>query len=332
MILVRLGWEAPAAHACRRTAFTTWSRVCCVLRTVWWLPTRTPLVTRPVYWRPDEGGVLKINVFKNVLFMYQIKYFSWNVPGTVLVGRLCHWEQFSWLYKRAVSDRSLRQPTLATWNCAVGPIQCREQDNQMNQNAKFGRQMFRMQNTPLCTNLIPIILRKSPVSERNTGPVTWQILPYQHCVATSTVYSPMAFFIRSMRVSISSRSLSVFIRPAVCFRLNYPLYSWHLCSATYCVDILTIPLPPSLPPLCGIYCNGTIFGNVQAFSLRFLKPPKFSQVQIYARFHAKACCCLADVDQNLIWSKYLVRISVTELGPFTACRDVPCEQKVGDAS
>jgi len=75
--------------------------------------------------------------------------------------------------------------------------------------------MFRMQNTPLCTNLIPIILRKSSVSERNTGPVTGQTLRYQHCVETRTVYSPMASFIRSLRVSISSRSLSVSIRPAV---------------------------------------------------------------------------------------------------------------------
>jgi hypothetical protein len=106
------------------------------------------------------------------------------------------WEQFGWLYKRAVSsDRSVRQPTQASWNCAVGPKQCREQDNQMNRHAKFGRRMFRMQNTPLCTNLIPIILRKSSFSERNTGPVTGQAPRYQHCVETRTVYSPMASFI-----------------------------------------------------------------------------------------------------------------------------------------
>lgn len=40
------------------------------------------------------------------------------------------------------------------------------------------------------------------------------------------------------------------------------------------------------------------------------------------------CYFLADVDQNLIWSKYLVRNRGTELRPFTACRDVPCEQKI----
>ena len=187
MILVTLGWEAPAAHACRRTAFTTWSQVCCVLRTLWWLPTRTPLVTHPVCWRPDEGGVLKI-VFK-IYVSHQMRQLE--CTRNCLLVR-CHWEQFGWLYRRAVSDGSVRQPVQAIWNCAVGPIQCREQDNPMNQDAKFWRRMFRMQNTPLCTNLIPIILRKSPVWERNTGPVTGQTLRYQHFVETRIIYSPMA--------------------------------------------------------------------------------------------------------------------------------------------
>jgi hypothetical protein len=50
----------------------------------------------------------------------------------------------------AVQARSLLGPlsTSDYTNCAVGPIQYREQDNQMNQDAKFGRRMFRMQNTP----------------------------------------------------------------------------------------------------------------------------------------------------------------------------------------
>lgn len=217
MILVTLGWEAPAAHACCRTAFTTWSRVVYCVRSDGCQQERRWLHVLSV-------GVLTKEVFWRLMFLIMFYLCVRSNASAGMCKKLCllvrcHWEQFGWLYKRAVSPAcSVSKPTQATWNCAVGPIQCREQDNQMNQDAKFGRRMFhrrmfRMQNTPLCTNLIPKILHKSPVFW-NTVPVTGQTLRYRQCVETRTVYSPMASFIRPIWVSISSR-FSVSIRPAV---------------------------------------------------------------------------------------------------------------------